>query len=302
MKKNQKLSWNDFLFENRNKSFGAYQIRKNENWNLLKSLVFTLAFLGILGLIVSFTTVEKPVEKPEEPKEITHELTKISEKQKVEKPKVLVTETVVILKTKKKENKKFPDPKADPKIENPIDKNVDLPSVPVKDNSGTVEGSTGPKGDVVSSGSQTVSGSSPAPVITPKITKTSYNVREVSKMAVFPGCENVGNSKLALQNCMSQKLQSELGSELSDFSDLAAKYGINLAQTKLHFTVNKSGQITHVKTMNGNNKDFDAEAQKAMERISRKLIQRGKYIKPAELNDGSEVDIVFSIPVQFLMN
>lgn len=302
MKKNQKLSWNDFLFENRNRSFGAYQIRINENANLLKSLFITVAFFGALALILSFTTMGKTVEEPVIPDDIIHNLTKISEKHKVEKPKVVIKEVVAKPKVKKSDSKQTPEPKDNPPKEKPMDKNVDLPSTPVTDDSGTDAGPVTNVGIPVNTGGNDGTGTTPALVVIPKVTKATYNVREVSKMAIFPGCENAGSNKLSLQNCMSQKLQEELGTQLTDFSEIADKYGINLAKTKLQFTVNKAGKITHVKALSGSNKNFDAEAQKAMERIAQRLVQKGKYIKPAELDDGSQVDIVFSIPVQFLMN
>ena len=54
--------------------------------------------------------------------------------------------------------------------------------------------------------------------------------------------------------------------------------------------------------MNGNEKQFDTEAQKALEQISKRLTQKGKFIQPAEMDDGSKVNMTFTIPVQFLMN
>src|SRR5690554_6387189 len=55
MRKNQKTNWNDFLFENRNKAYGAYQIRNDENWNLLKSTLIGLSIMGLFVAIFSFT-------------------------------------------------------------------------------------------------------------------------------------------------------------------------------------------------------------------------------------------------------
>jgi hypothetical protein len=39
-----------------------------------------------------------------------------------------------------------------------------------------------------------------------------------------------------------------------------------------------------------------------LERISQRLIQKGKFIQPAKLNDGTKVNIKLSIPVKFILN
>src|SRR5690606_30824338 len=56
MKKNQQLSWDDYLFQNRNKAYGAYALRTGESQNLFKSLLIGLFFVGILLAVFSFTT------------------------------------------------------------------------------------------------------------------------------------------------------------------------------------------------------------------------------------------------------
>ena len=299
MKKSQKLSWNDFLFENRNKAFGAYQIRINENWNLLKSLLITLGFFGILALILSFTTKETEVVAPPEPKPIEHHFTKIEDEFKIEKPKVVVPKVAPAAKAKKLDSKVMPDPKNNPDKETPITKNTDIGKTLATDEDGT-QGTGNVKVPVVNSGGD--DGFAQPNVVVPVENKKIYSPREVTKMAIFPGCENVAKDKVSLQNCMSKELQKELGVQLNDFAEIADKFGISLAKTKLQFTVNQLGNITHIKAMNGNEKQFDAEAQKALEQISKRLTQKGKFIQPAEMDDGSKVNMTFTIPVQFLMN
>ena len=299
MKKSQKLSWNDFLFENRNKAFGAYQIRINENWNLLKSLLITLGFFGALALVLSFTTKETGVVELPEPKPIVHNFTKIEDEHSVIKPKVISPKVKPAAKAKKLDGKVMPIPKNNPVKETPMTKNTDIGKTLDADADGTEETGTvnlpeaGTGGDV---------GPAQPIVVAPVETKKTYSPREVTKMAVFPGCENAAKDKESLQNCMSKELQKELGVQLQDFAAIADKFGISLAKTKLQFTVNKAGTITQIQAMHGNEKQFDSEAQKALEQISKRLTQKGKFIQPAEMDDGSKVNMTFTIPVQFLMN
>lgn len=56
--------WLDVVFENRNKSYGAYQLRKSNGANMLKSLLITFSAVGLGIIIYSFTHKAAIVEPP----------------------------------------------------------------------------------------------------------------------------------------------------------------------------------------------------------------------------------------------
>ncbi|MFL5753912.1 MAG: energy transducer TonB [Bacteroidia bacterium] len=56
-------SLHEMLFENRNKQYGAYVIRKDYNDTVVKSLLFTICFF--LSLVISAVVYNKLTEKPE---------------------------------------------------------------------------------------------------------------------------------------------------------------------------------------------------------------------------------------------
>ena len=58
----QKNSWIDVAFENRNKAYGAYQLRKESDVTTVKAMLLTFGFL-IIGIgLFSFTS---PKSEPE---------------------------------------------------------------------------------------------------------------------------------------------------------------------------------------------------------------------------------------------
>jgi periplasmic protein TonB len=52
-------NFNDFLFQNRNKTYGAYLLRKRYNKQLVLSTLFTVAFF-VLVAVISFLIVNRP--------------------------------------------------------------------------------------------------------------------------------------------------------------------------------------------------------------------------------------------------
>src|ERR1700749_4395319 len=60
---NSTESFNDMVFENRNKEYGAYVLRKSYNDNITRSLILTCAFFGLLtllGVLFSNTKISVP--------------------------------------------------------------------------------------------------------------------------------------------------------------------------------------------------------------------------------------------------
>lgn len=300
MKKNQQLSWDDYLFENRNKAYGAYVLRTGEGENLLKSLMVTVFFIGILVAVFSFTTKNNEIIADAEPPIIIHKIDKLVDPSTPEPPKSVAPKVIPVATVDKEKSDFIPQPKEKPIVETPMSEQKDIGKL-VMPNVGKPAGD----GSIKSNGNQGTSGEgedtgNKQPEIKPEVNKT-FNARDVSKMAVFPGCENAGTTKKALQDCMAEKLQNELGIQLSDFGEIANRNNIGQANAKIYFVVDKQGKIIEVKALNGGNQEFSKEAQQAMKRISDRLVKKGKYLKPAELEDGTKVNMTFTIPVQYLI-
>ncbi len=299
MKKNQQLSWNDYLFENRHKAYGAYMLRTEEGINLLKSLLLVMFIVGVLVTVLSFTAKNKIVSDPIS-KPTIHDFYNFPDEVLPPKKEEPVAKKVIPAATvDKKDSDVTPEPKEKPEVEKPMTQQNDIGKLVMPE----IPGNTGGEGSVKSTGNPGSSGTGEDTGTkqpeTPKTDDKIYMPRLVTKMAVFPGCENAGTSKKALQDCMAEKLSSELGIQLSDFGEIAGRNNINQAQTKLNFIVDKSGKIIEVKAINGGNQTFNKEAQDALKRISERLAKKGKYLKPAELDDGTKVNMSFTIPVQF---
>src|SRR5690606_32122417 len=120
--------------------------------------------------------------------------------------------------------------------------------------------------------------------------------REVDEMAVFPGCENLDVSdKKALTNCMSKQLSAKLINELGGLEEALSQSGVYDAKALIQFVVSKEGIIIGIEQMSGGNLILGDAASLAMEKISMEL----PPIRPARLDDGTPVNLVFQLPVRF---
>ena len=61
---NSEENFNELVFENKNKAYGAYAIRKSYHDNVTVSLILSSAFFGLLALLAIFLTSAK-VEVPD---------------------------------------------------------------------------------------------------------------------------------------------------------------------------------------------------------------------------------------------
>src|SRR5690606_664212 len=59
MGKQRHNSLDDIVFENKNKAYGAYYNRITAGFDLMRSLFITIFGIGILTLVLSFTTKEE---------------------------------------------------------------------------------------------------------------------------------------------------------------------------------------------------------------------------------------------------
>lgn len=310
----------DILFEKRNKEYGAYQLRQIANHDLMRSL---LIGVGIVALATGGTlyanyrntntiintgerkvivdVIDIDVDPPKE-KEIEKPVTPPEEK--------TPTEVKTIQAATDQVEHTMPTPKESPEVEKTVKSVDDLKEKDLSTFDREGDKSTGQVGGGKVSETGSKAGGQNTDVIEgPKETKPvekptkTITIRNAAVMAVYPGCEKEskkGND--ALTQCMSDKISKELGYELSDFAEDAARNNLNSAAAKMQFIVNKNGEISQVKPLDGSHQLLGKEAKVALERINKQLVRKGKKIKPALLQDGSEANLIFSIPVKFQTN
>lgn len=132
-----------------------------------------------------------------------------------------------------------------------------------------------------------------------EVAKKDFTAKEVGYMAVFPGCERIDvNNKKDLLSCFSNELNELLVKNLEKFSHKMDKQGLTSAVAKLQFVVDKNGKIVQVIAMSGGNQELGLESVKAMNAIAGKI----KKIQPAALEDGTPVNLVFQLPVRFVLS
>lgn len=306
----QHNSLDDIVFENKNKAYGAYYNRLTAGLDLMKSLFITIFGVGILALILSFTVNEKEIDGDSGGVIVTldPDIYNPPATEKKTDP-VKKDEPAPKIKTiKSDETDIVPTPTNEPETQTPMRDNENLSTVISGDADidGDINtGITTPQSDGEDNGQGNGGndeGGNTETVETVEENNDIYYARDVSEMAVFPGCEKFTGNNSKLTNCMSQQLQKELVNQITDFESTAQRQGINEAVAKIQFIIDKSGKIVEVKTVNGGNVELSKEAKQALERISKRLVQKGKYIKPAKFNDGTDVNLILTIPVKFTSN
>lgn len=302
MRTKQYTSLDDIVFENKNKAYGAYYNRITAGFDLMKSLFITIFGIGVLALILSFTINE-------------NKDTVIDDKG------VIVTIDPNVGKLPPEDDKPVEKENSVTKIKTVVDNKTDITPTPTKNPENETEMrdhdelSTVVSGDVESDGDTNIGiktpdngngtgpdGNDSGATEIEQPERTIYFVRDVTHMAVFPGCERFTGNKENLQKCLSEQLQKELVGQLSDFESTAHRQGIDEAVAKVQFIIDKSGKIVEIKPLNGGNAELSKDARNALERISKRMVQKGKYIQPAKFNDGTPVNLMFTIPVKFISN
>lgn len=300
MSQEKHKSLDDIVFENRNKEYGAYDLRMSERSILFKAFLLGIAFIGLITLgIFSYNAVFAKADKEitevditlidvDEPEIIEEEIEEEEPEQEPEpepEPEPEVAQVRVVI----------PEPKEDVVKEEPIVKVEEMEDKVISTKN--VEGEKSTSTRAISEPEKPKSeGTGTGPAI------VNYSPRQVKDMAVYPGCERYEGKKAELQKCMQQKLSDELGNQMSDFADVMNNRGETTAVAKVRFIIDKSGNIIQVSGIKGGNsrinEDLAKEAELALQRIASRLARRGS-IKPAKLEDGSSVNMQFEIPVRY---
>ena len=273
-----KSSFDDAVFEGRNKEYGAYELRSRYKKRLLTA--FSIAIFIVLIIIfypkqeekpdkkytvdeISLSPIKKiktpvlPEKEMEQPVEEKKEVTKPQEV--VEKPKVNESKVAVV------ENK---------------------PTTPVEEPKKTTTQ------EVVDNGNNN---SKPSNNEGNQTDEGPVDAESVTIPAVFPGCEKY-TEKRKIQDCFGQKLKSEIQFYL-DNEDWKKK-----STERIYFEIDKQGNIVNTKFLGGS-KINDEIALKTLKKIAMDFNKRtnpSRRIKPGKDAFGKVVTVYYSIPVSFV--
>lgn len=124
----------------------------------------------------------------------------------------------------------------------------------------------------------------------------AFNEEDITEMAVFPGCENKhATDKEAQKNCISKKLNEKLTLKLKHFGDRMEQLGWTVALARIRFVISTRGEIVDIIAVEGGNPELSKVAVEAMKKIVEDIGQ----IKPAKLEDGTEVNLLFELPISY---
>lgn len=267
----EKLGYNptldEIVFENRNKEYGAYDLRQNYRRILTRAFVVgTILFIVLVGTPFLIMTI-KQLTAPEKTEvdanlmEILPEEEQILEEKKEEAPpppppkpeevKQEIIQNVV------------PEPKATPKVE--------TPPPPITKQLETTTGLINQEGEKKATY---------APPPPPAPTKAAAVEVAPSTTEVYESVDQAADFAGGGINAFRNKFQ--------DNFDSSSVEGEGTLKTTITFVVERDGTLTQVKA-EGSNSDFNREAERAIKSI------RGKW-NPGKLN-GHPVRSRFRFPV-----
>lgn len=267
---NSNPTLDEIVFENRNKAYGAYDLRTSYRSILTKSFIFgTILFL--VAAITPFVIMKIKQMNAKEATEVNANLIDI------------LPEEQIIEEIKEEEPPPPPPPpKEEPQqevIQNVVPEPVKAPKVetpppPITKQLETTTGLIAQEG--VKTPTYTPPPPPPGPTksttveVKPQVSETQVYT-EVEQLAEFPGGINSFRSKVS-----------------SNFDTSVMDGDEGTVKTEITFVVERDGSITDVKA-NGSNKDFNAEAIRTVKSVKNKWA-------PAKIN-GQSVRYRFRMPL-----
>lgn len=128
----------------------------------------------------------------------------------------------------------------------------------------------------------------------------AYTFKEIHKAAEFPGCENEASDLTLAQKCLSNQLTKALVHSMDEMPSKMLAMNEKRASAMIQMVLTKEGVLTHFEKRGSQAtseiNDFLADAVIAsLEDYAKNLSK----FKPAQLEDGTAVDMSFSLPVTF---
>ncbi|MBU4539415.1 MAG: energy transducer TonB [Weeksellaceae bacterium] len=267
---NSNLTLDEIVFENRNKAYGAYDLRSSYRSVLTKAFIFG-TILFCVAAFTPFVIMKIKQMNAKDTQEVNAKLIDI-----------VPEEDKIIEQPKDEPPPPPPPPKEEPKqevIQNVVPEPVKAPKVetpppPITKQLETTTGLENQEG--VKTPSYTPPPPPPGPSksttveVKPQVSETQVYT-EVEQLAEFPGGINSFRSKV--QNSFDTSVMS--GDE-------------GTVKTEITFVVERDGSITDVKA-NGPNKDFNAEAMRTVKSVKNKWA-------PAKIN-GQAVRYRYRLPL-----
>lgn len=242
----QRDSWLEVAFEDRNKAYGAYRLRKESDTTTLKALFFGIGFGAICLGLFSFTTDDvKPTipDTPKLPEPTVVVIKQIKDKIKPEKPQTKGTDNP---KQNLTPNYNIP-PKVVAQTEvKPVDepKNPDT-STPYNPN-GDPNGNPGP------AGTPTGTVSTPTNSGEPSDTGNEIFTGVLGEEAKFPGGIN------SFRDYVAKKFK------------VPTSFNEDFLTINLVFTIAKDGSMTDIKMVNNADKALEKEAIRVFKSMNKK--------------------------------
>ena len=266
--------WVDMVFDGKNKSYGAFQLRKGTSGRNIKSLIILVIAAALVGGFLAWKVIEQKQAEQQAAYMEALELSKLQkeakkqEKKEVIKPKVEPKKEIPVA----RQTQKFTAPviKKDElvKEENQIkqmDKLDDKVAVGTENHEGT-------KDRNVEAVRNDIAVNTPPPAPKEEVTNKVFDVVEV--MPSFPGGQGA--------------LMSYLNSH-TKYPVVAQENGVQ-GRVTVSFVVERDGSITDVHVVRSVDPSLDREAARVVSTMPN--WQPGKQ-------NGSAVRVKFNVPVQF---
>lgn len=267
---NSNLSLDEIVFENRNKAYGAYDLRTNYRSVLTKAFIFG-TILFCVAAFTPFVIMKIKQMTAKETQEVNANLIEI------------IPEETIIEEPVEEEPPPPPPPKEEPPqqevIQNVVPEPVKAPKVetPPPPITKQLETTTGLANQ---EGVKTPSYTPPPPPPGPSKSTTVEVKPQVSETQVYTEVEQLAEFKGGI-NAFRSKVQNNF-----DTSVMSGDEGT--VKTEVTFVVERDGSITDVKA-SGPNKDFNAEAIRTVKSV------RDKWT-PAKIN-GQAVRYRYRLPL-----
>lgn len=266
----QNLTLDEIVFENRNKEYGAYNLRHQYSRILTKSFIIGTSIFLVLALSpFIYLTIKNLTAPPKQ--EVKADLVEILQEDKIiEEPKEelpppppppKVEEKIEVIQNV------VPEPVKTPKIETPpppISKQLET-TTGLNNQEGVKAPAYTPPPPPPSTGTRTSTAE-----VKPQVSDTQVYT-EVEQTAEFPGGINSFRKKVG-----------------DSFDGSAMNGDEGTVKTEITFVVERDGSITDVKA-NGKNADFNSEAVRTIKSIKNKW-------SPAKIN-GQSVRYRFRLPL-----
>lgn len=257
----------DLIFENRNKDYGAYALRRGYNNRLFISLGTALAMVGLF-LFLNRTDELNSTSAPSNRMDNEMKITKVILPAEKQKEKDIKKEKIQV--EKKVASKKFVSKieiKPDDKVKEKTPDIASLDSVRISDK--TVEGEKDIKTTIIKTKSENIG----TTVIPDGNTKQSEFI-PVERDPEFPGGRD------ALNKFLARNLNSP--SNLEDGE---------IKTVRIRFKVDKDGQVKNFEIVTSGGNEFDNEVVRVCKKMPRWI--------PA-LQNGTNVPVSYVLPVTFI--